>query len=207
MNLFNASESKVQSGFKAISSYGYMVNTSEPDSKVAVVARIPLRQSQIDAQLLNNSQLQVAQLDPASGEFRIDDGSLANTTSISRRTLPRSIEIATSSLDAKWILVVPEVLAAKLAGSSPELAPSAPSPSPTSTIMDCGEPLTTATSTDSTPGLNSPIATATGSMSSAVPIATPLNDGAEKVMKLERVPKAPSRSRMRRIRYAKSELL
>ncbi|KAF8740468.1 AAA domain, partial [Rhizoctonia solani] len=207
MNLFNASESKVQSGFKAISSYGYMVNTSEPDSKVAVVARIPLRQSQIDAQLLNNSQLQVAQLDPASGEFRIDDGSLANTTSISPRILPRSIEIATSSLDAKWILVVPEVLAAKLAGSSPELAPSAPSPSPTSTIMDCGEPLTTATSTDSTPGLNSPIATATGSMSSAVPIATPLNDGAEKVMKLERVPKAPSRSRMRRIRYAKSELL
>ncbi|KAF8756563.1 AAA domain [Rhizoctonia solani] len=122
MNLFNASESKVQPGFKAILPYGYMVNTSEPDSKVAVVARIPLRQSQIDAQLLNNSQLQVAQLDPASGEFRIDDGSIANATSISPRILPRSIEIATSSLDAKWILVVPEVPAAKLAESSPELA-------------------------------------------------------------------------------------
>ncbi|CAE6384519.1 unnamed protein product [Rhizoctonia solani] len=180
MNFFNASESKVQQGFKVVSSYGYMLNSSEPSNKVAVIARLPLRQSQIEAHLLNDSRLQVAQLDPISGEFRVRPDTLSNGKSSSPRILPRFIEVEASSLDVKWILVALEDRPS--ADSTTSSLGSITSTSlPTSSTAEGRNPLTTITSSSSPSGLNNSVAYATASVASVVTVVTPLNEaGAEK---------------------------
>ncbi|CAE6450929.1 unnamed protein product [Rhizoctonia solani] len=207
MGFFNASEVKIQQGFKAISPYGYMLNSSEADTKVAVIARLPLRPSQTEVRPLESSRLRVAQFDPTSGEFRVAYYPASNTTSTLLRILPRAVEIETFSLDNKWLLIAAEPPLSSGSVTSNDSSTATAIATTASAGEDGHQALTTNTPSPSPPGFDNSIASPTA-LTSALPIATlSTEEGAEKVMKIEKPSRTPSRSRMRRIRYVKSEIL
>ncbi|KAL5638150.1 hypothetical protein ACGC1H_005005 [Rhizoctonia solani] len=206
MNFFNSSEVKIQEGFKAVSSYGYMLNSSEANSKIAVIARLPLRPPQVKAYSLEGSRLQVAQLDPASGEFRVASQTGSNATSTLRRKqfLPRFVEIEGSSLDLKWLLVASK---GSSSASSVTPSPSLVTPLPKPEIANI-QALTAGPPSSPSSTLGHPIDNPTTLTSLAIPVVTPLvEEGAERVMRIQKRPKYLSRSRMRRIRFSKSQIL
>ncbi|CAE7140988.1 unnamed protein product [Rhizoctonia solani] len=209
MNFFNSSNAKIQEGYRAVSPYGYMLNSSEADSKVAVIARLPLRASQIEPHSLGGSRLRVAQLDPASGEFRVTHHRETNGTSALPRIrfLPRLVEIEGSSMDVQWILVASEASSsASSATSSPSLVVTM-TLSPQPTIADDFQ-TATASPPPSPPRTADTITDPSSSVSSRIPpIIPPTEGGTEKVMKTERRIKSSKRSRMRRTRFSKSEIL
>ncbi|CAE6470205.1 unnamed protein product [Rhizoctonia solani] len=170
MNFFNSSEVKIQKGFKAVSSYGYMLNSSEANSRIAVIARLPLRPSQVKAYSLKGSRLQVAQLDPASGEFRVAHQTGSNATSTLRRIqfLSRFVEIEGSSLNLKWLLVASDASSsASSVTPSPSLAITV-TPLPKPEIADIQALTTSPLFPSSTIGYSN--ASSATSTSSAIPV-------------------------------------
>ncbi|CAE6481072.1 unnamed protein product [Rhizoctonia solani] len=207
MDYFNTYGVKVQQGFKAVSSHGYMLNSSDPSSKVMIIARIPLRISQTEMQSLDTSRLEVAQFDFVFGEFRVVRQPESNMTSTGLRVLPHAVEIEASTLDVRWLLVSPE--------DPPSAGSVAPKPSsavtsilpPPPTTADDPEVMTTNPPAPSPTGVNTFIVATIPPISLGIPTVVPLTEGGtEKVMKISGT-RLPSRSRMRRMRYSKSHVL
>jgi hypothetical protein len=154
-------------------------------------------QLRLDTQSIHGVELRIAQFDPVQREFRVGTSN-PNGPPHPPKLLPRAVEETYFSADLRWLLVAPEthLRDPPVSNTNSTIVPAAIAASRNAETHTALAPPSHNSATNSdAPIIERPV------------VASLTGEEAEKVMQLAKELKSRSRSRIRRIRVAKSQVL